>query len=126
MLQISGAYAPVPTALDAAMVFDGYAQANHLKWLASEGLDGALILGTNGEFPSFSFDERRAIAEAAVAADSGLDLILGIGSCALPEVLAMLDLAASLAYRAVLCPPPFYFRSASVEGISSFFLEILE
>ncbi len=126
MDQISGAFAPVPTPLDAGLAFDQKAHAAHLKWLASEGLDGALILGTNGEFPSFSLDERRAVAEAAVAANSGLDLILGVGSCALPEVLVMLDLASSLSYRAVLCPPPFYFRSASAGGIAAFFLEILE
>jgi 4-hydroxy-tetrahydrodipicolinate synthase len=122
----SGAIAPVPTPLDGDLVFDEKAQATHLKWLASEGLDGALILGTNGEFPSFSLNERRAIAEAAAAAESGLDLILGVGSCALPEALEMVDLAASLGYRAVLCPPPFYFRSAPATGIAAFFLEILE
>jgi len=126
MNQISGAFAPVPTPLDAALAFDQKAQAAHLKWLASEGLDGALILGTNGEFPSFSLDERRAVAEAAVVANSGLDLILGVGSCALPEVLVMVDLASSLGYRAVLCPPPFYFRAAPARGIAAFFLEVLE
>ena len=122
----NGAYAPVPTPLDGDLVFDRDAQANHLKWLASEGLDGALILGTNGEFPSFSLNERRAVAEAAAAADLGLDLILGVGSCALPEVLAMVALASSLGYRALLCPPPFYFRSAPARGIAAFFLEVLE
>ena len=126
MNEISGAIAPVPTPLDGDLVFDRDAQATHLKWLASEGLDGALILGTNGEFPSFSLNERRAVAEAAAAAESGLDLILGVGSCALPEALEMVDLAASLGYRAVLCPPPFYFRSAPATGIAAFFLEILE
>jgi 4-hydroxy-tetrahydrodipicolinate synthase len=126
MTEISGAFAPVPTPLGADLAFDRNAQATHLKWLASEGLDGALVLGTNGEFPSFSLEERRAVAEAAAAADSGLDLILGVGSCALPEVLAMVDVASSLGYRAALCPPPFYFRSASARGIADFFLEILE
>jgi 4-hydroxy-tetrahydrodipicolinate synthase len=126
MTEISGAFAPVPTPLDAALAFDREAQAKHLNWLASEGLEGALILGSNGEFPSFSLSERREIAEAAAAADSGLELILGVGSCALPEVLAMVDLASSLAYRAVLCPPPFYFRSAPADGIAAFFREILE
>jgi len=126
MIQIFGAIAPVPTPLSVDLEFDHKAQATHLKWLASEGLDGALILGTNGEFPSFSLDERRAVAEGAVAADSKLDLFLGVGSCALPEVLAMVDLASSLGYRAVLCPPPFYFRSASANGIAAFFREVLE
>jgi 4-hydroxy-tetrahydrodipicolinate synthase len=126
MTDISGAFAPLPTPLDAELDFDAKAQSAHLKWLASEGLDGALILGTNGEFPSLSLDERRVVAEAAAATDAGLDLILGIGSCALPEALAMVDLAPPFGYRAVLCPPPFYFRSAPAEGIAAFFLEILD
>jgi 4-hydroxy-tetrahydrodipicolinate synthase len=126
MTDIAGAFAPVPTPLDEGLRFDAKAQAAHLKWLASEGLEGALILGTNGEFPSLSLDERRSVAEGAVAADSGLGLILGVGSCALPEALAMVDLAVSFGYHAVLCPPPFYFRSASAEGLAAFFFEILE
>jgi 4-hydroxy-tetrahydrodipicolinate synthase len=126
MIEITGAFAPVPTPLDADLAFDQKAQSTHLKWLASEGLDGALILGTNGEFPSFSLEERRTVAEAAATTDSGLDLVLGVGSCALPEVLAMVDLAPSLGYKAVLCPPPFYFRSAPAIGITAFFLEVLE
>ncbi|MCG6950616.1 MAG: dihydrodipicolinate synthase family protein [Acidobacteria bacterium] len=125
MDQPRGAYAPVPTPLDQDLSFDAEAQAAHLRWLGSQGLDGALILGTNGEFPSFSLDERRAVAEAAAMAESGLDLILGVGSCAVPEALAMADTAASLGYGSILCPPPFYFRSAPVEGIAAFFLEVL-
>ncbi len=126
MDQPRGAYAPVPTPLDQDLSFDAEAQAAHLRWLGSQGLDGALILGTNGEFPSFSLDERRAVAESAAVAESGLDLILGVGSCAVPEALAMADSAASLGYVSILCPPPFYFRSAPEEGIAAFFLEVLD
>lgn len=122
----SGAIAPIPTPLDEDMTFDRQAQAAHLRWLASEGLDGALILGTNGEFPSLSLDERREVAEAAAAADTGLALILGVGSCALPEVLAMVDTASSLGYDALLCPPPFYFRSAPADGLAAFFRAVLD
>lgn len=126
MSDISGAIAPVPTPMDGDLRFDADAQAAHLNWLAAEGLDGALILGTNGEFPSFSLAEREEIAESAVSAETGLTLILGVGSCALPEALEMVDRASSLGYEAVLCPPPFYFRSAPAEGIAAFFLEILD
>ena len=126
MTNLAGAYAPVPTPLDADLLFDARVLAAHLRWLASEGLDGALILGTNGEFPSLSLDERRTVAEAAVVAASGHRLILGVGSCALPEALEMIEVAASLGYDAVLCPPPFYFRSAPAEGVAAFFLEIIE
>jgi len=126
MQQPTGAFAPVPTPLGADRVFDPAAQMAHLRWLASEGLDGALILGTNGEFPSLSLDERRVVATAAAEADSGLQLMLGVGSCALPEVVEMLGVAADCGYGSVLCPPPFYFRAAPVEGLADFFKQILD
>ena len=126
MLLPAGAIAPVPTPLDEDLRFDAPAQKAHLSWLAAEGLDGALVLGTNGEFPSFSLTERIAVAEAAAAAGSGLNLMLGVGSCALPEVFTMLAVAADSGYSAVLCPPPFYFRAAPAEGVAAFFREVLD
>ena len=126
MILPAGAIAPVPTPLDDNLRFDPAVQKAHLSWLASEGLDGALVLGTNGEFPSFSLAERIAVAEAAAAAGSGLSLMLGVGSCALPEVITMLGVAADCGYGAVLCPPPFYFRAAPADGLAAFFREVLD
>jgi len=126
MILPAGAIAPVPTPLDGDLRFNPAAQKAHLSWLASEGLDGALVLGTNGEFPSFSLTERIAVAEAAAAAGSGLSLMLGVGSCALPEVVTMLAVAADSGYGAVLCPPPFYFRAAPADGLAAFFREVLD
>lgn len=121
-----GAFAPVPTPLDGRRAFVGEALQAHLSWLAAQGLDGALVLGTNGEFPSFSLAERRAIAEAAATAGSGLRLMLGIGSCALPEALELARVAGTCGYESVLCPPPFYFRAAPVQGLAAFFRGLLD
>jgi dihydrodipicolinate synthase/N-acetylneuraminate lyase len=38
----------------------------------------------------------------------------------------MVELAASLGYDSVLCPPPFYYRSAPTEGIAAFFRSVLD
>ncbi len=121
-----GAYAPVPTPLDERLEFDAAALGSHLRWLSSQGLDGALVLGTNGEFPSFSLAERLKVAEAAAAAESGLQLMLGVGSCALVEVTEMVAAAAALGYDSVLCPPPFYFRAAPAGGFAAFFDQVLD
>ncbi len=121
-----GSIAPVPTLLTAALHHDASAQRAHIAWLASQGLDGVLVLGTNGEFPSFSLAERRAVAEESAAADVDLHMLMGIGSCALPEVLEMVTVAASARYSAVLCPPPFYFRAAPVRGLADFFEAVLD
>jgi len=121
-----GAYAPVPTPLDHRLEFDAAALGSHLRWLSSQGLEGALVLGTNGEFPSFSLAERLGVAEAAAAAGSGLRLMLGVGSCARVEVTEMVGAAAAFGYGSVLCPPPFYFRAAPPAGIAAFFNEVLD
>lgn len=121
-----GAYAPVPTPVDDRLDFDAESLRAHLGWLASQGLDGALILGTNGEFPSFSLAERLKIAEAAADAGSGLQLMLGVGSCSRVEVLELVKKAADFGYQSVLCPPPFYFRAAPIAGFAAFFAEVLD
>jgi 4-hydroxy-tetrahydrodipicolinate synthase len=121
-----GAYAPVPTSLDGRLEFDAAPLTAHLSWLSAQGLEGALVLGSNGEFPSFSVAERLKIAEAAAAADSGLHLMLGVGSCSLVEVREMVAAAAAYGYESVLCPPPFYFRAAPTTGIAAFFRGVLD
>jgi 4-hydroxy-tetrahydrodipicolinate synthase len=122
----TGAFAPVPTPLAASGGFDPAALKAHLGWLKAEGLDGALILGTNGEFASFSIAERRAIAEAAAKADSGLQLMLNVGSCALPEAIELSALGADLGYGSVLCPPPGDFRGAPLAGQIDWFTHLLD
>jgi len=124
---LGGAFAPVPTPLSADGQLDETALGRHIEWLASSGLDGALILGTNGEFPSFTLAERERIAAAAASsAAGGFRLLLGVGSCALAEVLAMLRAAARHGYAAALCPPPFYFRRPPAAGLAVFFEAVLE
>ena len=123
---IRGAFAPVPTPVGEDGCFEASALSRHLTWIAERGLDGALVLGTNGEFPSFSMDERRRVAETAAAAGSPDRLLLGVGSCSVVEAAEMARLAGRLGYQAVLCPPPFYFRGASVAGLAEFFRAVLD
>ena len=122
----NGAYAPIPTPLDAAGLLDPVALDRHLGFLADGGLDGVLILGTNGEFPSFDVSERLALAEAVVRFARGLSLMLGTGSNALPEVIQLVQAARYFGYQSVLVPPPFYFRSAPIEGLIAFFEAVLD
>jgi len=122
----SGAYAPIPTPLDAAGLLDPVALDRHLGFLADGGLDGVLILGTNGEFPSFDLGERLALAESAARSPRGLSLMLGVGSNALPEVIQLVRAARHFGYQSVLVPPPFYFRSAPIGGLVAFFEAVLD
>ena len=124
--KISGAFAPVPTPIGRDGAFDEGALGRHLHWLSESGLDGVVVLGSNGEFPSFTLEERRRIAVTAAAARSSLTMILGVGSCAIGEVVEMVGEAARLGYDAVLCPPPFYFRKPSTRGLVEFYGRVLD
>ncbi len=121
-----GAFAPIPTPVDERGNLELAAIGRHLEALGAGGLDGVLVLGTNGEFPSFGLDERLAVAEAAASVSGSLELMLGVGSCALGEVRRMLRAASDGGYGSVLAAPPFYFRSAPVAGLIDFFLAVLD
>lgn len=121
-----GAFAPIPTPLDREGSVDPGSLERHLEFLADGGLDGVLVLGTNGEFPSLDVEERLGVAEAAARFSRGLSLMLGIGSCALPEVIRLAEAARGLGYQSVLVPPPFYFRPAPESGLVSFFQRVLD
>lgn len=121
-----GAFAPIPTPLDDGGRLDVAALGRHLRFLAEGGVDGVLVQGTNGEFPSFGLTERLANAEATARAASGLSLMLGVGSCALPDVSELVRAARTFGYQSVLVPPPFYFRAAPPGGLAAFFLSVLE
>lgn len=123
---LRGVIAPAPTPVDTTLHFDPEALGQHLAWLAEAGLDGALILGSNGEFPSFTVDERLLVAREAARSRSGLRLILNVGSCCLEEVRTLLDAADTSGYDAVLCPPPFYFRTAPEAGVAAFLSAVLD
>lgn len=121
-----GSFAPIPTPINSKGEFSPESMAKHLAWLQGEGLTGALILGSNGEFPSFSIQERKEIAEAAAKNRGNLELIVNVGSCALPEVLELLGHAYENDLDAVMCPPPFYFQSAPEDGLIAFFRQVLD
>jgi len=121
-----GSFAPIPTPVDDGGSFDSTALGSHLDFLSDKALDGALVLGTNGEFPSFDVSERLAVAEAAARFAAGLSLMLGVGSSALPEVVQLVQAACYFGYQSVLVPPPFYFRAAPVEGLAAFFRAVLD
>jgi 4-hydroxy-tetrahydrodipicolinate synthase len=53
-------------------------------------------------------------------------MILCIGSTALPETLDLARIGAELGYDALLCPPPYYFRAAQLEGLAALFRTVLD
>ena len=99
------------TPCDSNYEFDAAAYAEQLAWWKGQGADGVLVLGTNGEGPSFSVAERKKIAETAVKHRNGLDLIVTTGTPNFKETIELSQHAAAIGADSVLIQPPFYYKT---------------
>lgn len=97
----------------------------HMEMLIREGAHGIVPVGTNGEFPSLTLEEKKRVIEAAGASRGDLFMMVGAGSCSLPEVIELCIFAQDAGADAALIVPPFYFRDATVEGICDFYQRVL-
>ena len=109
------------TPCDKNYEFDAGAYAEQLAWWKSQGADGVLVLGTNGEGPSFSVAERKKIAETAVKHRNGLDLIITTGTANFKETIELSQHAAAIGGESVLIQPPFYYKNPKTDGLLEYF-----
>jgi 4-hydroxy-tetrahydrodipicolinate synthase len=113
------------TPCDRNYEFDAGAYAEQLAWWKSQGADGVLVLGTNGEGPSFSVAERKKVAETAVKHRNGLDLIVTTGTPNFKETIDLSQHAASIGANSVLIQPPFYYKNPDQKGVLDYFRVVM-
>ncbi len=111
-MTLQGVYAPVPTPFDAdgELDLDGW-RGNLDRWMTT-GLDGLVVLGSNGEAPYVDDDEAdRLIAVARERIPSGRLLISGTGRQSTRSTIAASKRAAAAGADAVLVRTPSLFKS---------------
>lgn len=112
--------------LDSQGRFDDALNKEYLAYLAENGVEGVLVLGTTGEFASFSVAERKLILESFLRHRGRLPIIAHVGTPNLPETLDLLEHAISAGADAVLVIPPFYFKNVNADGLAGYFEPILK
>jgi 4-hydroxy-tetrahydrodipicolinate synthase len=124
-MTISGAFTALVTPFldDGSIDYPGLAR--QLAWHESEGMDGVVVGGTNGEGPSLSAVEKRDLVRCAVQHAGKLRVIAGLGTCSITEAVWLSEQAKKAGALASLVLPPFYFRGASETGIRDWFFELL-
>ena len=125
---LAGIYAAAVTPLKADFSPDLEAIPSLLDFLAGRGCHGALILGTTGEGPSFSPDERAGIFRAALEVrrvHPGFRLLAGTGTPSLTETVDLTRTAFDLGYDGVVVLPPYYYRTVSETGLLAYFSELI-
>ncbi len=119
-------YVAVVTPVDSKNRFDDGLFRDLMPYFKERNVDGALVLGTTGEFPSFSVAERKKVAETALKHRAGLRMIVQVGTPNLPETLELLNHAGANGADGALCIPPFYFKNPPVEGLYKYYSQVLE
>jgi 4-hydroxy-tetrahydrodipicolinate synthase len=126
---LAGVYAASVTPIDPSGKPQLAAIPEYLAFLADRGCHGALLLGTTGEGPSFSAEERIAIWQAAKEVRTvhpEFRLFAGTGTPSLSETISLNQAAFDLGFDAVVVLPPFYYRGASDDGLFDWYSQVIE
>ena len=127
--KLSGVYVAAVTPLSQDLNPDLDAIPELLSFYARRGCHGALLLGTTGEGPSFSPTEREMIFRAGTQVHFDypeFKLFAGTGTPSLEESIQLNKKAFELGYDGVVVLPPYYFRSASEDGLFRWYSEVIE
>lgn len=90
----------------------------------AKGVAGVVPCGTNGEFPSLTMEECKAVIKAVDGARDRLKLIAGTGRASIKETLELTKYAAEYADAVLVCPP-FYFKDLSLGGLYEYYSQIM-
>ena len=95
---------------DLSVDYDGYAE--HVAWLAAEGMDGVVPNGSLGEYQTLTDEERARVVETAVAASpEGFHVMPGVAAYGSRETVRWIEQAANAGAASVLLLPPNTFRA---------------
>ena len=127
---LSGIYAAAVTPLDDAGQPDLDALPALLDHLANRGCHGALLLGTTGEGPSLSLDERIAVIRAGLAyrdtARPAFKILAGTGCASLPDTIGLTRAAFDAGADGVVTLPAFYYKGLDPAGLAHYFEQVVQ
>ncbi|MEV0621989.1 dihydrodipicolinate synthase family protein [Nonomuraea sp. NPDC050404] len=112
---------PVSFAEDGSLDLAGTREI--LAYVAGSGVQGGLVLGTTGEFPSLSIPERNAVAALAVRELPGIRVIVHVGAASQYEVCQLIEGARAAGAREIAVLTPFYLP-APPEEVFAFFRDV--
>ncbi len=113
----------IPT--DAQGRLDHASLAKHIAFERRAGISGVLALGSTGEFPHFTIDERKQALTAIAELASPLPLVANITDIRPRAAIEIGRCAKSLGYSAVALMPPVFFPVSQAD-ILAYFLHVAE
>ena len=125
--RFKGLLVPMLTPFEASGTVDTEKAIRFAKDLLDCGVSGLALFGTTSEGQSLGVQERINLMDALIEAGiPATKLMIGTGSCALPEAVHMSREVVDRNCGGVLMLPPFFYKAVSDEGIFRFFAEVIE
>jgi len=124
--QLPRVLAPVVTPFFSDLEIDTPRFLEHCDQLVQSGA-GLTLFGTNSEANSLSLSERGELLGAVLA--HGIPtklLIVGTGTCSIPETVALTEEAVHAGCPGVLMLPTFFYKNQTTAGVVAYFSEIIE
>jgi 4-hydroxy-tetrahydrodipicolinate synthase len=113
-----GVFPVVPTPLHDDESVDAAGLAHLIDYYLAAECDGLVVLGSGGEYPYFTLDERLAIVATAVEAAKGrAPVIVGMGFCGLGEARLFLERALAFGADAFMVALPTYYKIAFSDAL---------
>ena len=122
-----GVIAPLLTPFenDGSIALDAYLA--HARSLLADGCVGLAPFGTTGEGPSIGGAERRKALEHLVAGGiPPAQMLVGTGTASLADTVELTNHAGEVGCAGVLVLPPYYFKSASQDGLYRYFADLAD
>lgn len=126
-LLLQGVFPPIPTPfVDGHVAYDELA-ANIRKW-SDTGLNGFVVLGSNGEGVYLCEEEKRKVIETAVAAaPPQMPIVAGCGCESTRETIRLTnDCAALGAHAALLINPHYYGGQMTAAALINHYVQVAD
>jgi 4-hydroxy-tetrahydrodipicolinate synthase len=125
--KLQGVIAAIATAVDDNGEPDCARSTALARFLLANGCDGLNVLGTTGEATSFSLAQRMAVMSAYRNAGLPLErMMVGTGTAALADTLALTRHAEDLGFAGALVLPPFYYKGVADDGLVAVIRTLIE
>lgn len=118
-IPFSGVWCPSITPLDNDGKIDLVGLNQHIARLSAANIDVILMMGSIGEFASFTLEERLLLIREARAMSS-TPMVANVSSTCVSDILWMADEAYRSGYDAVMVLPPYYYGQTTQQLLSYF------
>lgn len=119
-----GFYTPVATAFHSDGSLDIEGNKALYRHIIEGGIDGIVLMGSTGEFPSMPTQQKKELIDLAIAETKGkCKLYVGTGCITPKDTIEMSNYALEMGAHAVMIVGPYYF-SLEKDAIVSYFSEV--